>query len=264
MERVSIITVSLNAVSRIETMLESVHSQTYPHIEHVVIDGGSTDGTLEVINKYRARINYFVSEPDRGVYNAMNKGIKAATGDIFFFLNADDRFCGSKVVEEVAAIFDQQPDVDIVYGNLIWEMPGKMLKGKQPPTVTREFLAARTILHQTIFARRGVFETTGEFTEHYKVVSDYEWMLKVFLRDKRKHIYYDRDIAVMGTGGRSWTTNWEKERIEVMRKYFSLPEIFKYRIWPKKKIALENSIRIKKNSIRQAMHRLEGFVWKGE
>lgn len=255
MEKVSVITISLNAAASIETTLQSIYSQTYPCIEHVIIDGGSTDGTLEIINKYRERIGYFVSEPDRGVYNAMNKGIKAATGDILFFLNADDRFYDNQVIEDVVAVFNEQPDVAIVYGNPSWELPDRIFKRKQPSMITREFLASMTIIHQTIFAKQHVFRVTGGFSEHYRIISDYEWMLKVFLKERFKYKHYDRDISIMGTQGLSWTTKWETERIQVMIKYFSPYEILKYRIWPRQKPVIENYIKTKKNYIVRTMRR---------
>lgn len=234
-DRVSIITASLNAAAHIETAIGSVSAQTYPHIEHVIIDGGSTDGTLDILESHGNRIGYFISEPDRGIYNAMNKGIEAATGDILYFLNADDRFCDDRVIEDVVMVFARAPDLEVLYGNLVWDVSGKVVTKRQPAVVTRESIAAATILHQTVFARRHVFEATEGFSEQYRVVSDYEWMLKVFLRDKRRYQYYDRDIAVMGTKGLSWTTtDWEKDRIEVMKDYFTPYEIIKYRVWPMK------------------------------
>lgn len=251
--KISIITVSLNAVAYIETALQSVHAQTYPCLEHVVIDGGSTDGTLEVVDQYRDRLAYFMSEPDRGIYHAMNKGIKIATGDVLFFLNADDRFADRQVVADVVSVFSQNADLEIVYGNLLREFSGNIVQRKQPSTITREYLAGRTILHQTVFARREVFDTTSGFSEHYRVVSDYEWALKVFLRDRRNYLYYDRDIAVMDTRGRSWTTKWENERLRVMMKYFGPYEIFKCRVWPRQKNSLESSLGT-------ALHRLANFV----
>ncbi|NIN63980.1 MAG: glycosyltransferase, partial [Anaerolineae bacterium] len=203
--------------------------------EHVIIDGGSTDGTLDIIEKHQDRIGYFVSEPDQGIYNAMNKGIRAATGEILYFLNADDRLSDRKVVEDVISVFERRPYLEVVYGNLLWDLSGRMVRKKQPPTVTRQSIAAATILHQTVFARKHVFEATGGFSERHRVVSDYEWMLKVFVRDKRRYQYYDRDIAVMATGGLSWTTtDWERERIDVMKEYFTLYEILRYRVWPMK------------------------------
>jgi glycosyltransferase involved in cell wall biosynthesis len=232
---VSIITASLDAAAHIETAIGSVAVQTYPHIEHVVIDGGSTDGTLEVIERNRDKIGYFVSEPDRGIYNAMNKGIRAASGDILYFLNADDRFCDDRVVEDVVSVFEGDQSLEVVYGNLVWDKAGRMDREKQPSTVTRASLAAATILHQTVFARKHVFEATDGFSERYKVVSDYDWMMKVFVRDGRKYRYHDRDIAVMGTRGLSWTsTNWESERIQAMRAYFTTWEILRYRVWPRR------------------------------
>jgi glycosyltransferase involved in cell wall biosynthesis len=232
---VSIITASLDAAAHIETAIGSVAAQTYPHIEHVVIDGGSTDGTLEVIERNRDKIGYFVSEPDRGIYNAMNKGIRAASGDILYFLNADDRFCDDRVVEDVVSVFEGDQSLEVVYGNLVWDKAGRMDREKQPSTVTRASLAAATILHQTVFARKHVFEATDGFSERYKVVSDYDWMMKVFVRDGRKYRYHDRDIAVMGTRGLSWTsTNWESERIQAMRAYFTTWEILRYRVWPRR------------------------------
>jgi glycosyltransferase involved in cell wall biosynthesis len=233
MLRVSVITATFNTVDCIRGVLESVKSQAYPGIEHVIIDGGSTDGTLEIIRGYSDQLGYVVSEPDRGIYHAMNKGLAAATGDILFFLNADDRFFDNRVVEDVVTLFEQKPDLEIVYGNLMWDVAGTWVQRKQPVTITREFLASTTILHQTVFARKQVFETTGGFSEEYKIVSDYDWMLKVFVRDRRNYFYYDRDIAIMRTGGRSWTTKWEGERVSAMRKYFAPYEILKYRTWPR-------------------------------
>jgi glycosyltransferase involved in cell wall biosynthesis len=235
MERVSIVTVCLNAAACIETAIKSVRAQTYPCIEHIIIDGGSTDGTLEILNRYRAGFAYLLSEPDRGIYHAMNKGINAATGDILFFLNADDCFVDDDTLTDVACVFSQHPTLEIVYGNLIWQVQGSRVRRKQPSMVTREYLAERTILHQTVFARPAVFVSTQGFSERYRVVSDYEWMLKVFLRDQRNYLYYDRDIAIMDTRGRSWTTNWEQERLRVMREYFGFYEILKHRVWPRQK-----------------------------
>jgi glycosyltransferase involved in cell wall biosynthesis len=233
--QISVITASLNAAAHIETALRSVAAQTYPLIEHLVIDGGSTDGTLELIERHRDSIAYFVSEPDRGIYHAMNKGIRAASGDILYFLNADDRFYDDRVVEDVASVFERDQSLEVVYGNLVWDKPDGMEREIQPATITRASLAAATILHQTVFARRHVFEATNGFSEQYKVVSDYEWMLKVFVRDKRTYRHINRDIAVMGTQGLSWTaSDWENERVEAMEGYLTKYEILRYRVWPRK------------------------------
>jgi len=251
-ERLSIITASLNAAPQIEAAIDSVASQTYPLIEHVIIDGGSTDGTLQIIERHRDDIGYFVSEPDRGIYNAMNKGIKAATGDVLVFLNADDRLCDDQVVGDVMSVFDAAPDLEVVYGNLVWDLSGKMVRKKQPSAITRASLAAATILHQTVFSRKHVFEATDGFSERYKVVSDYDWMMKVFVRDGRKYRYYDRDIAVMGTQGLSWSnTDWESERIEAMRSYFTAYEILRYRVWPRRVQRARKVLRTVRDGLRR-------------
>jgi len=259
MDKVSIITASLNAASHIERAMMSVTAQTYPHIEQVIIDGGSTDGTLAVIERHRDRIGYFISEPDRGIYNAMNKGIEAASGDILYFLNADDRLCDDSVIEDVVMVFARGPDLEVIYGDLVWDVAGRMERKKQPSTITRESLAAATILHQTVFARKHVFEATDGFSERYRVVSDYEWMLKVFLRDGRKYQYIDRDIAVMGTKGLSWTTtDWEKERVEVMKDYFTSYEILRHRTLPMKKLAMKRAMNTLRDSV--ALGKKEGHT----
>jgi len=232
MVTVSIITVCLNASGVIETAIESVRSQTYPDIEHIVIDGGSTDGTLDIIEKYIDSISYFVSEPDRGIYNAMNKGIDAATGDIIFFLNSDDRFFDDGVVKDIADVFNSSPDIDIVFGNQIFVYARNRILKKQSFEVMRHQLAKTTILHQSLFTRRKVFGSTNGFSENYQIVSDYEWVIKAFLIHKFRYFYVDRTICVVSGQGISSTTDFEKERITVMRKYFTSYEILRCRVVP--------------------------------
>ena len=232
--KISIITVSLNSVSFIEKAIKSLRFQTYPNIEHIVIDGGSTDGTLDIIKKYIDGIEYFISEPDSGIYNAMNKGISASTGDIVFFLNSDDYFADDRVLEDVVFVFLKNPDIDIVFGNQIFDYGKKMMVKKQSFEVNRKQLARMTIQHQTLFARKIVFQQTKGFSEEYKVVADYDWILNVFLVYKCRFHYLDREVSVMSTQGKSWTTNFEKERIKVMKKYFNNYEILRFRIIPQK------------------------------
>lgn len=232
--KISIITVSLNSAAYIERAIKSVLSQTYPNMEYVIIDGGSIDGTIDEINRYKEQIDYFISEPDSGIYNAMNKGIKAATGNVLFFLNSDDYFADDKVVEDAANVFQERPEVDIVFGNQIFDLGDKTFIKNQSFEVTREQLARTTVQHQTVFTKRHVFDFTNGFSEDYKIVSDFDWMLKVFVVNKCKYYYIKRSISVMGTKGTSWTKDFEKERIKVMKKYFNFYEIYRYRIIPQK------------------------------
>ena len=211
-----------------------MRSQCCRDTEHIIIDGGSTDGTLDILDRYADGITYFISERDTGIYNAMNKGIKVSTGDVLFFLNSDDYFADDKVVEDVLRVFNKQPELDIVFGNQIFDYGTKMIVKDQSFHISQNQLARVTIQHQTIFARRNLFEQTQGYSEEYKVVSDYDWILKVFLVYKCKYLYLDREISVMSTQGLSWTTDYEKERIQAMKQYFNNYEIFKYRVMPQR------------------------------
>ncbi|MDH5682011.1 MAG: glycosyltransferase, partial [Spirochaetota bacterium] len=115
--KISVITVCYNSEKTIEETLKSIYAQSYPNIEHVIIDGQSTDRTVDIIKKYKDQYQYFVSEKDNGIYHAMNKGIEASSGDILFFLNSDDYFPDEKVVEDVVNKFVENPELDAVYGN---------------------------------------------------------------------------------------------------------------------------------------------------
>ena len=239
----SIITVTLNSASCIEKNITSVLSQSYPNTEHIIIDGGSSDGTVDIINNNRNDIAYFISEPDKGIYNAMNKGIKAATGDILFFLNSDDRFADNDVLADVADVFNKKPDTDIVFGNQIFKCMETKIFREQPPVVSRIDLAKKTIFHQSLFAKNKLFAITSGFSEENKVVSDYEWMIKVFLINKCSYLHIDRSISIVSAEGLSSVTDFESERIKVMKKYFSNYEVFRYRVIPQAIIKFKSRIK---------------------
>ena len=115
---VSIITASLNSEKHIEDTIRSVLSQTYRHIEYILVDGNSTDDTMSIVNNYRANINKIISEQDNGIYDAFNKGIIASKGDVILFLNSDDSLYDNKVIEKIAGIFHRNPEYKCVYGNV--------------------------------------------------------------------------------------------------------------------------------------------------
>jgi len=232
--KVSVITVSLNAESFIEEAIKSVLDQTYPNIEYIIIDGGSTDKTLDIINRYRDRIGYFSSEPDNGLFHAMNKGLAVSLGEIIFFLNADDTFSDNKVVQDVLRVFNGNKDLDLIFGDQIFNYGTKKKLKKQSFKITKKQLARMTLQHQTIFAKKALFKNTNGFSEEYRIVSDYDWILNIFLNLKCNYLYIDRAISVMSTEGLSWTTSFEKERIRVMKNHFSFYEILSYRYIPLK------------------------------
>ena len=231
---ISVITATLNAQETIERAIHSVRDQTYSDTEYLVIDGGSTDDTVDIIKRSQNCINFFLSEPDNGIYSAMNKGIRHSNGDVLFFLNADDYFADSRVLIDVATVFTGNPGIELVYGNQIFDYGDRQSLKKQSFKITRKQLARMTIQHQTIFARKQLFEETNGFSEKYTIVSDYEWILKAFLVQNCRYLYIDRNISIMSTSGLSWTSDLEKERITAMKDFFTPMEIFEWRILPQR------------------------------
>jgi glycosyltransferase involved in cell wall biosynthesis len=180
--KVSIVTVSYNAVSTIEQTIQSVLNQNYDNIEYVVIDGQSTDGTREIIEKYKDRLDYYVSEPDNGIYDAMNKGVKIATGDIIAFLNADDWY-EKDVVSAVSQKFIYS-DADIVYGdtNIIDKNGKKSISRKRTvENIWKNIIAC----HQSIFVKRNLFFKIGMFDLSYEIAADYDWLLRAYIYGAR-------------------------------------------------------------------------------
>ena len=204
--KASIITVVYNGRDYIESAIQSVLRQTYKNIEYLIIDGGSTDGTVDIIKRYRDQISKFISEKDDGLYDAMNKGIKMATGDIIGTLNSDDFYADNSVIERVVeAIEREQADVlwgDLVYvkaGNeskttRVWKSsvyePGKFQKGWMPP-------------HPTFFVRKSVYDRFGLFRTDFKIAADYELMLRFLEKNKIKGVYLPVVLVKMRTGGKT-------------------------------------------------------------
>ena len=229
--KISVITPSLNCEKYIEKAIQSVKTQSYPEIEYLVIDGYSTDGTVDVINRYCDHIDYFISAKDSGIYNAMNKGIKNASGDVLFFLNADDRFCDSEVVSDIMDYFNASVDLELLYGNVLLEQSHGNTRWHQNPEFSRKSLAKCTINHQAIFTRKEVFSRTNGFSEKYKIVSDYAWLIEL-AHTGVNNMHIERDITIVGTEGLSHTTEWGDERLAVMRNHYTPTEIFIWRSLP--------------------------------
>jgi glycosyltransferase len=202
--KISIITVSFNNAVTIETTLSSVASQTGDTIEHIIIDGGSTDGTLDIINRYRSGLAHVITESDNGIYDAMNKGISLASGDIIGILNADDFYANDNVIAQIAAVFEDD-SVDTCYGDLeyvdtfnttkvfrYWRSgeyrPEKFFHGWMPP-------------HPTFFARRALYEKYGDFNLALGSSADYELMLRFLLKHGATAVYIPDVLVKMRTGG---------------------------------------------------------------
>lgn len=228
---ISIITVSLNAVHSVDNSIASVINQTYGNIEFVVIDGCSTDGTLDVYDRYRDRIDYFVSEPDHGLYHAMNKGIQASTGDFLYFMNSDDFFCDENVVTDVVSVIRENPSLDLIYGDVLMQRDGQLTRKPQVPVLNRESLCRRGFCHQALFARRETLTGTGGFSEDYRIVADADWLVKT-LANGAKSLHINRDIATISLSGLSCTTNWREEKRRYLKANFSSWELLRWRKLP--------------------------------
>lgn len=203
--KISIITVVRNNAATVRGCVESVLSQTYP-VEYIVIDGCSADGTLDIIKKYGAKISKVVSEPDKGIYDAMNKGIKVVTGDIIGMLNSDDVYASDIVIERVADCFSKKK-VDSCYGDLVyvnknnsdkiiryWKAgeykEGLLKRGWMPP-------------HPTFFAKKEIYDKYGYFNPAFKIAADYELMLRFLGRYKISTYYIPGVFIKMRVGGAS-------------------------------------------------------------
>jgi glycosyltransferase involved in cell wall biosynthesis len=203
---ITIITAVYNNCAHIEDCIKSVLSQSYPHIEFIVIDGGSTDGTLNIIDKYKSQISCVKSESDKGMYDALNKGIKLATGNVIGFLHSDDFFYNQDVVSQIVKAFENN-NIDGLYSDLqyvdknntntvirFWKSKPynfQMLRiGWMPP-------------HPTLFLNSKVYQETGSFNLKYKIAADYDFMVRVLKNTNYKFEYLPIIVTRMRVGGAS-------------------------------------------------------------
>jgi len=204
--KVSIVTVCLNSAETIENTINSVLCQDYRDIEYIVVDGGSTDGTLDIINRYKNNIARIVSESDSGIYDAMNKGIKSSTADIIAILNSDDVYTDQTIVGEIVE-FIQGNSLDAAYGDLVyigrnsadhikrfWKA-GKYKKGA--------FSYGWVLPHPTFFCRKNIFERFGYFNDKLQVAADFELLLRFVEKHQIKIGYLPKVIVKMRKGGRA-------------------------------------------------------------
>ncbi|MFA6247637.1 MAG: glycosyltransferase family 2 protein [Mucilaginibacter sp.] len=200
--KISVITVSYNAQSTIEQCVQSVIGQDYPHIEYIIIDGNSSDGTISVLEKYKKYIHVFVSEPDKGIYDAMNKGIALASGDVIGILNADDFFADSHTLTVVLDAFKNNV-TDIVYGNLDYVKPdgSTFRKWRSGPYKKGLFNLGWMPPHPTFYCRKEVFNRFGNYSLEYGTAADYELMLRFIHLNQLPVYYIARVLVKMSTGG---------------------------------------------------------------
>lgn len=225
--KVSIITVCRNAQDTIEKTIKSVIDQDYKNIEYIIIDGRSTDKTLKIINKYKSKINTIISEPDNGIYFAMNKGIKESNGDIIYFLNSGDLLFKKTTISNVVNLF-KKGNSEILYGDVLLynNDDPERLTLVQHKNVNRSYLARDGIYHQAMFVKKNLFEKYGNFNTRFKLQADYEWTLRVLVKNIDIARRIDETVVLYLLNGVSsnYKKTW-KERFQILPLYFSLLEI---------------------------------------
>ncbi len=229
--KLTVITIVFNNVTGIERTIRSVLEQTYPSIEYIVIDGGSTDGTLDIMEKYKAGIHKLISEKDEGIYDAMNKGLALAGGDYVLFMNSGDEIYASDTVENV---FASEPDADIYYGetemyNEDWQSLGRR-RHQAPENFTwRDFKYGMSISHQAIYIKRSL---TEPYDPEYKLSADIDWILKA-ARKARRIVNTRMYVAKYLVGGMSKKRHRESliERFHIFSKHYGLiPNVFNHAV----------------------------------
>lgn len=213
--KISVVTVSYNSAKTISETIASVALQDHDSCEHIIIDGASDDGTSEIIAKSPS-ISKFVSEPDDGIYDAMNKGITISTGEVIGILNADDFYASNDVLSQVAKIF-KNPEVDACYADLVYvrqKDTNKIVRyWKSQAYESGLFRGGWMPAHPTFFCRKSVYERYGKFDLNYKIAADVELLFRFLEKYRVKSVYFTKTLIKMRLGG---TTNqsWRNIRIQ--------------------------------------------------
>ena len=206
--RVTVITVVYNRIETIASAIRSVSSQSYADIEYIIIDGASSDGTLKIIEDAyeRGRVSKYISEPDGGIYEALNKGIKMASGQVVGILHSDDTFSDSTVVEEIARHL-REDTCSGVYGDLVYvsddEKSGVLREWRAGNATQNKLRLGWMPPHPTVFLKKEVFDDLGFYDPRYRISADYDFMLRVFLGHKYRLTYLPKVLVSMRSGGAS-------------------------------------------------------------
>lgn len=261
MSKISIITVIFNPIQngRKETLLQaidSVYKQDYPNKEHIVIDGNSSDGTVELLQELKSlgKITHFISEPDTGIYDAMNKGINLATGDYIGFLNSDDYYFDMKGLSKIASLLE---GYDYLYSPVMIENTSGVIDKEFTPATMR-FLTRMPFSHQSLIVKKSVFHEFNNFDTNFKVFADYDFIIRMMLMGK-KGVSYPRSLSVFRMGGISdtnlnkgtqdkiniWIKNYGSANYEecVTKKILPLKALLKiFKSYPKARGAVYHEI----------------------
>lgn len=234
--KISIITTCFNSAKTIEDTIKSVLSQEGIDLEYIIVDGGSTDGTLNIINRYKDRITKIISEPDKSLYDGMNKGLKLAAGDVVGIINSDDFYHDKLILNKIVGIFGIEKDVDACYGDLLY------VDQKNIKKIVRRWRAGEmsdqkinsgwTPPHPTFFVRRLVYEKYGHFNLNFRMAADYELLLRFIKKGGIKLRYIPEDLVYMRAGGYSASSirnrmlGWRELRLAWKINGLDLPFLF--------------------------------------
>lgn len=202
--KVSIITITFNSATTIRDTLESVANQSHGNIEHIIIDGASTDDTLAIVSKFK-HVSKVISEPDEGIYDAMNKGIFQATGDIIGILNSDDVFAANHVIKKVVTCFKEDKTLSSLYGNLEYfkgNDKDKIIRyWKSKPIYSSYFEDGEIIPHPTLFVKKEVYEQIGGYWANFRISGDNEFIFRMLKIYNYKSFHLDKTLVKMRVGG---------------------------------------------------------------
>lgn len=230
----SIITVTYNAAKVLEDTIQSIVTQTYKNTEYIIVDGGSTDGTLDIINKYKEHIHAVVSEPDKGLYDAMNKGIKLATGDYLCFLNAGDGLHEDDTLQLTVHSLTETELPGVLYGETeIVDSNGHFLSMRRlsaPQKLTwKSFKKGMLVCHQAFFARRDLIEP---YDLQYRFSADFDWCIRIM---KKANVLHNTHLTLIDYLNEGMTTRNHKaslkERFNIMAKHYGLFSTLMHHAW---------------------------------
>lgn len=218
--KISIITVTFNSATTVRDTIESVLKQSYPNTEYLIVDGASKDKTVEIVKEYEPKFEgrlHVISEPDKGIYDAMNKGINMATGDVVGILNSDDFFTSDDVIARVADAFAKENDIDAVYGDIHFVKDENLQKctryysskSFRPWLLRFGFMPA----HPSFYCKRSIFEKYGLYDLQYRTSSDFEMMVRLLGKYKIKAKYLPMDFVTMRAGGESTAGLASKKKV---------------------------------------------------
>ena len=248
--KISIITVVLNNHDYFEDCLKSIFGQTYSQLESIVVDGGSTDGSLEIIRRYEKNIARWISEKDSGIYDAMNKGLRLATGDVVGFLNSDDIFYDQHVISQITEAFT--PDTDCVYGNLLYVSRANISHVTRR-WISNDFLPGLfekswTPAHPTFYCRKKMYELYGLYRLDFQIAADVELMYRFLQKYAIRSKFINRYIVKMrdaGVSNRNLKSTWiitreMKRAIRENSGHFNLAKYLFFKLLKAKQIAFKN------------------------